>query len=236
MPTSGAPSVESAGRPLRFVGGDVSLDLVNTVDWTPRGLVHERLVDYRQLLAWALGAGVVSLEELSRLRSRAEARPQAAAAAYDHARALRGTLQQLFRSIAEGDPSSEAWQAFNDEVSATLSRLRVAPARSAPSRGGARRAAGGRVAAWSWIGQGEALDSVLWPVVWSASRLVTSDEASRIRVCAGPDCGWVYVDRSRNGLRRWCEMKTCGTAAKSRRRRNRQQREALRGRLSELDI
>ena len=28
-----------------------------------------------------------------------------------------------------------------------------------------------------------------------------------------------YVDRSRNGLRRWCQMRTCGTREKSRRRR-----------------
>ncbi len=28
-------------------------------------------------------------------------------------------------------------------------------------------------------------------------------------------------DRSRNGLRRWCEMATCGTAEKTRRRRDR---------------
>jgi predicted RNA-binding Zn ribbon-like protein len=37
-------------------------------------------------------------------------------------------------------------------------------------------------------------------------------------VCAAPDCGWVYVDRSRNGFRRWCQMETCGTEEKSRRR------------------
>ncbi len=35
----------------------------------------------------------------------------------------------------------------------------------------------------------------------------------------GDDCGWMYVDRSRNGLRRWCQMRTCGTREKSRRRR-----------------
>jgi predicted RNA-binding Zn ribbon-like protein len=224
MPSSGASSPESVGRPLRFVGGDPSLDLVNTVDWTPSGLVHERLVDYRQLLAWALGAGVVSLDELSRLRSRAEARPDLAAAAHDRARALRGTLQQLFRSMADGERSAEAWELFNDELAAALQRLRIAPAESPRLGGRTPRGPESRVAAWSWIGRGEALDSILWPVVWSAARLVTSDEAPRIRVCAGPDCGWMYVDRSRNRLRRWCEMKTCGTAAKSQRRRERNRR------------
>jgi predicted RNA-binding Zn ribbon-like protein len=54
-------------------------------------------------------------------------------------------------------------------------------------------------------------------VARAASALLQS-EASRLRICGGSDCGWMYVDRSRNGLRRWCEMQTCGTVAKSRRR------------------
>jgi predicted RNA-binding Zn ribbon-like protein len=28
----------------------------------------------------------------------------------------------------------------------------------------------------------------------------------------------MYVDRSRNGLRRWCQMEVCGTKEKSRQR------------------
>src|ERR671935_145165 len=39
--------------PLRYVGGDPSLDLVNTVDWTERGLENDRLVDYERLTRWA---------------------------------------------------------------------------------------------------------------------------------------------------------------------------------------
>jgi predicted RNA-binding Zn ribbon-like protein len=74
---------------------------------------------------------------------------------------------------------------------------------------------------WSWRESGDSLDSPLWPVVWSAAMLLVSEEVGRIRICGGQDCGWVYVDRSRNGLRRWCCMQTCGTQAKSRRRRER---------------
>jgi predicted RNA-binding Zn ribbon-like protein len=65
------------------------------------------------------------------------------------------------------------------------------------------------------------LDSPLWPVVRSAAELLASSDVERLRVCAGDDCGWAYVDRSRNGLRRWCQMSTCGTAEKTRRRRQR---------------
>jgi predicted RNA-binding Zn ribbon-like protein len=79
----------------------------------------------------------------------------------------------------------------------------------------------------TWRGLGQDLTSPLWPVVWAAARLLDSAEAAQLRVCGGVDCGWVYVDRSRNGMRRWCEMATCGTQAKSRRRTARRQSAAV---------
>jgi predicted RNA-binding Zn ribbon-like protein len=38
----------------------------------------------------------------------------------------------------------------------------------------------------------------------------------RLKVCPGPGCGWAFVDRSRNGSRRWCEMTSCGNQHKVR--------------------
>lgn len=37
----------------------------------------------------------------------------------------------------------------------------------------------------------------------------------RLKACPGPDCEWVFVDRSRNGSRRWCQMSACGNRAKA---------------------
>jgi predicted RNA-binding Zn ribbon-like protein len=36
----------------------------------------------------------------------------------------------------------------------------------------------------------------------------------RVKACRGDDCRWVYVDRSRNTSRRWCDMANCGNRAK----------------------
>jgi len=36
----------------------------------------------------------------------------------------------------------------------------------------------------------------------------------RVKACRGEDCRWVYVDRSRNTSRRWCDMANCGNRAK----------------------
>src|ERR671930_579256 len=61
-------------------------------------------------------------------------------------------------------------------------------------------------------------DDVLAPVVWSAAELLTSGPLERVRECPGDDtCGWLFLDTSRNGSRRWCDMRTCGNRAKARR-------------------
>jgi predicted RNA-binding Zn ribbon-like protein len=38
-----------------------------------------------------------------------------------------------------------------------------------------------------------------------------------LKHCAADDCGWLFLDRSRNHARRWCDMKVCGNNAKARR-------------------
>jgi predicted RNA-binding Zn ribbon-like protein len=63
-----------------------------------------------------------------------------------------------------------------------------------------------------------ALDRMLWPIVLSAAELLTSTELSNIKQCAGEGCDWLFLDTSRNHLRRWCTMDECGNRAKMRRR------------------
>ncbi|TKT69418.1 CGNR zinc finger domain-containing protein [Aquamicrobium sp. LC103] len=52
---------------------------------------------------------------------------------------------------------------------------------------------------------------------------VISVEASivlpRQRLHACPRCGWLFVDTSRGGRRRWCSMQTCGNREKASRHR-----------------
>ena len=70
MPPSPASLSLAPELPLKFVGGDPSLDLVNTVDWTSAGLEHDRLVDYARLVEWAGSSGVMSRPAVARRRTR----------------------------------------------------------------------------------------------------------------------------------------------------------------------
>jgi hypothetical protein len=48
-----------------------------------------------------------------------------------------------------------------------------------------------------------------------AIALFATPDISRLRQCAGPGCGLLFVDRSPSGRRRWCSMKRCGERAAS---------------------
>jgi predicted RNA-binding Zn ribbon-like protein len=199
--------------PLKFVGGDPSLDFINTVDWTPSGLEHDRLGGYDRLVTWARSAGVVSEAEAHALRQAAASHPERAKTAYEAARFTRWALHEVFYAAAtrQAQLLGQSLPEFNRLLSRALHHLEMSVAPQ-----GTRRA--GAVLKWEWRGISDQLEGVLWPVVRAAASLLTSSDAGRLRMCAGPDCGWLYVDRSRNGLRRWCEMRTCGTLSKSRKR------------------
>jgi len=200
--------------PFRFVGGDASLDLVNTVDWTGRGPERDRAGSYSRLVEWAAAAKLLAKQEAGRLRERAATRPDDAADAHTGVMEFRWTLKRLVGAIADGSRDGTA-------ARATLDELNWFVAESFPHARLELPTDGASPPHWTWARDPERLDAFLWPLVRSAAELIASTDPSRLRVCPGPDCGWVYVDRSRNGLRRWCEMSTCGTDEKSRRRRER---------------
>jgi predicted RNA-binding Zn ribbon-like protein len=175
---------------------------VNTVDWTAAGPSNERLTDYDALVRWSAEVESLPRAVLERLRRGAVSRPREAQAAHARAIRARDVLRDVFVSVAEGKRPGAGLHRLNSLVADAMGRLEV-----------------GDALKWGWRDPDQRLDAVLWPVVRSAAELLTSDEVGQIRMCAGPDCGWMYVDRSRNGLRRWCQMSTCGTREKTRRRR-----------------
>jgi predicted RNA-binding Zn ribbon-like protein len=82
----------------------------------------------------------------------------------------------------------------------------------------ARAVAAGRLApgnpyTWQWD-----RPDPLWPVAIAAVDLLRDPERlARVKRCA--QCSWLFLDRSRNGSRRWCSMGECGAQVKMRRYR-----------------
>jgi predicted RNA-binding Zn ribbon-like protein len=186
---------------FEYVGGDFAVDFLNTGDWTARGLENDLFSAYSRLLDWAVGAGAISPDTAAHLQRRAQEDPAAAKSALAAAHDLRGSIRLVFEAVVEGH--SPDLTALNAALSRALTHRRLDPAPEAH---------------WVWVDAERDLESPLWPVALAAATLLTSPDAGRLRICAKPDCGWMFVDRSRNGFRRWCQMATCGTEEKTRRR------------------
>ncbi|GAA3731443.1 CGNR zinc finger domain-containing protein [Leifsonia bigeumensis] len=77
--------------------------------------------------------------------------------------------------------------------------------------GGSRQAGAGAVRA----------TQALSAIARDAVRIFDPDADGRIRECAAEDCGYLYLDTSRSGNRRWCSMQRCGNRAKVRAHRAR---------------
>jgi predicted RNA-binding Zn ribbon-like protein len=189
-------------RTFKFRGGVPCLDFVNTVAWRLTDRPVEYLGSYEDLLAWGRQAGLLASEETGILSERATTDPEEARATLPRAIALREAVHRILSAaIVSGPPDEGALTVLNRELSEALSRLRVV---HTPED----------AYAWAWDrgGDGRALepDCPLWPVARSAADLLTSPKLGRVKVCAGEGCGWMFLDESRNGSRRWCDSRDCG--------------------------
>ncbi len=196
-------------------GGRLCLDFANTVSWRGSARPIERLGHYRDLVAWSRRAGLVHDGEAARLVRAAARRPAAAARVLRQALRLREATYRIFSATAGGRrPARADLAVLNAALARALRRLRIAPLAGAFD--------------WRWEADGAALDRMLWPVAWSAAGLLRAEARQAVRACAAPDCGWLFLDTTRNRSRRWCDMRICGNRAKARRHYARERLFALR--------
>jgi predicted RNA-binding Zn ribbon-like protein len=61
--------------------------------------------------------------------------------------------------------------------------------------------------------------SVLARVAASLAEALAHEPQDRLKICANPGCAWVFVDRTKGKVRRWCSDATCGNRDRVRRSR-----------------
>lgn len=170
---------------------DLCLEFANTRYWRGQATPTETLNAAEDLAAWA--AGNVSKE--ARPLPRRE---------FERAVEARETIYRVFDAAARGKtPAAADLQSLNELLAAS------------PPRSTLRRERSG----FSWDVDMRATTALgqLAPVLWSAGDLLTGAGLGRVKRCANPECGWLFLDDSRAGKRRWCSMLSCGNRAKARR-------------------
>jgi predicted RNA-binding Zn ribbon-like protein len=201
-----------ADHDFEFVGGSVALDFANTLGGMHTAPTHEHLVEYRDLVEFGRGAGTIAPSQARRLLEESGRQPAGAAAVLRRGIALREAIWRVFDARAKGaraEPSDLA--AIHREDLRALAHVRFGQSEAGVD--------------YEWSDDID-LDRPLWAIARAAAELLRSEELTRVRECGSATCEWLFIDRSRNHTRRWCDMNDCGSVAKMRRFRQRQRRPA----------
>ena len=71
--------------------------------------------------------------------------------------------------------------------------------------------------ALAWETDAPSLLMPIHPIVLAAVELLDdSVRLDRLRQCGNHPCGWLFLDQSKNGSRRWCSSAECGNASRVR--------------------
>jgi predicted RNA-binding Zn ribbon-like protein len=199
-----------SGRVLRFpdggwvelVANDPALDLVNTVSWRlDPARRADRLSEPQDLLRWLRFAGIVGNGAADGLRQQLAADPPAGQTALERSRQLRERLYAVVLPLALGHGAMDRDVArLRSELLRALGRTEIVS-----------------LMPLVWRPGSVTLDSLPDLLGVHAIELLQRQDPGRLRQCRGDGCGWLFLDRSRNGSRLWCSSADCGNRARARR-------------------
>jgi len=192
--------------PAESVDADRVLAFINTLSSRPLAEPVERLVSYDALVDWAREQHLVSGAAAERLLAEAKKHPHQAALVLSRAREFREALNGLAAAIDAGrQPPADVLSTISDGLAAAYANGRLVP----------------HEGTLQWVaGAEDDLERIVWEIGRAAGRLVVSPRLGRVRACAAGDCGWWFVDDTKNRSRRWCDMTLCGNREKLRRFRS----------------
>lgn len=196
---------------IRLVGGVGVLDYLNTCDGRRPGTALTEVVDklscLEDIVHWFLHAGLIEPEEHGQLIATVHGASWRSLEAFRQLIDFRESLYRLFLPLALGQ--------------------RIDPLRLETLNSELVRTAGQRVLVntprgviWRWRpcdNLQAMIDGFICRLAVQAAALLTSPELHRLKVCGTPNCDWLFIDNSKNGRRRWCQMNVCGTREKARR-------------------
>ena len=188
-----------------WIGGTLCLDFTNTVSNHRALKPREKLNRFEDLISWCHQAGILDDE------ARQEMLRQGAMVPAQGERLLHLAVdfrEALYRSFCDIHQARRPSKCDLEVVNALLARTPITLQIGAE---------GERLVC---VRTGCRLDEarLLGPVAWSAAELLGAKESlSKIRECAGQDCGWLFLDLTKNHSRRWCDMDDCGSKAKAKR-------------------
>lgn len=196
----------------KFVAGNLSLEFINTVGGRiidnsgQHKILNDKLVSFDSLIDWACSINVISQSHRRKIIT--ETSEIDASNFFKKAIELREMLYRIFHHIIiSKSPDQMDLLAFSQELSNLYSNTQIKYRSNSFELD---------------LGLQSSPEFILYSIILSAREVLFSAKLDRVKECPGDNCGWLFLDTSRNGKRTWCDMKDCGNLAKVRRYRARQ--------------
>lgn len=175
-------------------------NFVNTVSSWKGEKKYDYLNCYEDFVAWCVKLKVSDFGTLDLLQQLAATQPEETLAAFDRIKEIRGLLREFLLAIVHDnrDEQINLLPAINLLLLDAVSRQRLFYLEEKFTIG--------------QVDEPGDLMTPVWKVVYSLAPLLTEQEITRIKEC--PNCGWVFLDQTKNGTRKWCNPRYCGSADK----------------------
>jgi predicted RNA-binding Zn ribbon-like protein len=186
---------------LELDGGSLCLDFVNSVRSRFENPLYEFITSPGDWLRWIHKVQLFNDLEEDRLKNYVSKNQVKAANELKRIISVRELLYRIFYKLAlEEMPSNNDLAHFNNELSLSLRYLKIGFTEVLK-------------VTENWNDKSFNLLYTLHPLLKSAYDLLISDTLNRLKECK--HCGWIYMDKSKNNSRLWCNMKTCGNTVKT---------------------
>lgn len=181
------------------------LDFMNTVGWhLNENMSSEYLTSYSVFVEWCYLVGIINREQANIFAAESQKRSLEAKEVFQRVIKLRESVFRILLAvIGKNSPKQTDLDILNSEIDRMLPLLKLKYVNQ------------GFV--WEKSNDIKNLDWMLSTIVQNITEFLTSDQLGRLKVCGDENCGWLFLDMSKNKSRRWCSMQDCGNRAKAKR-------------------
>lgn len=179
---------------LRFVGGRLALDFVNSV---PRNAA----LSWDRLVAFLESARIVTTERGAELLALNRSDSQAADSLLRKTQRLADALRLALHAVLHRQKVQREWiEPINEFLRITEGHDELVHTDQD----------------WEiqFVASESGLEWLLAAAARSAAEIIAEGPRARLRLCANPRCGLFFYDTSRTHSRRWCSMTVCGNRHK----------------------
>ena len=184
---------------LRLDGGILCFDFINTIHSRNEENSHDYIKCYEDFIEWCEKVELLSGNQVNELKLLVVKNPKKSKKNLKIIKEAREILYLLFSNYSSKNKiDNEILEKYNSHLQQAFSKLVIKQTTD-----------GVRVSLINEV-------DFLFPlriIMKSSYDALTTFPRERIKECTS--CGWIFLDKTKNAGRKWCNMKTCGSIDKS---------------------